>query len=276
MRRTSVARGWVLLLCCAGVASAGEDPPPLTPPAVEAPVSSAPVSSAPVERPPAAAPPVRASQPVLVVPGVTAPRSARPRTRTSAPASAASPDDLPALIGPNEMPEPAPSRAPRLSAQPVPSARSAEPLTLESIPSDMLTDPSSSAKPNADLPPGREVRRPSAPVSPPSNARGRSNLFGRWFPLPFTGTRGAMESRPPVTVEPRTDPAADAALKRRIERQIRESVGSRLRFYEVRVTDRNVTIRAKALRFWQRRSVRHSLESLPGLSGNHARVEMVD
>jgi hypothetical protein len=86
----------------------------------------------------------------------------------------------------------------------------------------------------------------------------------------------ASEPRNSVTVEPRSDPAADAALKRRIERQIRDSVGGRIRSYEVRVINRDVLIRAKAARFWQRRGVRHSLESLPALSGFHSRVEMVD
>jgi hypothetical protein len=79
-----------------------------------------------------------------------------------------------------------------------------------------------------------------------------------------------------VTVEPRSDPAADAALQRRIERQIRLSLGDRVRAYEVRVVDRNIVIRARATRFWQKRSVRHALETLPGLDGYHARVDVVD
>jgi hypothetical protein len=97
------------------------------------------------------------------------------------------------------------------------------------------------------------------------------------LPPPFAGVgRAPADPRASVTVEPRSDPAADAALKRRIEHQVRDSVGTRLRFYEVRVVDREVTIRAKPARFWQRRAVRHALESLPVLSGYRSRVEMVD
>lgn len=280
MRRTWVARGSVLLLGCAGVAMAGEDPPPLAPPAIEGPVSNAPAERPPAaERPPTAeTPPARDSRPVLVVPGVTAPRTVRPRARTTAPALGSFPDNVPPLVEPNEMREAAPSRVPRVSAQPAPSNRPGETLTLESIPPEMLNDPHPGLKPGADFPPSRESSRPStSPSTAPLNStRGRSNLFGRLLPSPFAIPRGASQPRSSVTVEPRTDPAADAALKRRIERQITESVGSRLRFYEVRVTDRNVTIRARATRFWQRRSVRHALESLPALTGNHARVEMVD
>jgi hypothetical protein len=79
-----------------------------------------------------------------------------------------------------------------------------------------------------------------------------------------------------VTVEPRTDAAADAALKRRVEKQIRESLGTRLRSSEVLVVGRDVTIRARAARFWQKRAVRRALESLPALHGYDARIEMLD
>ena len=75
-----------------------------------------------------------------------------------------------------------------------------------------------------------------------------------------------------MRVEARSDPAADAALKRRIERQIAQTLGNRVRSYEVRVVGRNVTIRAVPVRFWQRRAVRTTLESLPTLSGYKATV----
>ncbi|MFO0907568.1 MAG: hypothetical protein U0794_04270 [Isosphaeraceae bacterium] len=79
-----------------------------------------------------------------------------------------------------------------------------------------------------------------------------------------------------MTVEPRTDPATDAALKRRLERQIRESLGNRVQSYEVRVVGREVIIRARTARFWQRRSVRNTLESLPGLNGYRTTVVVDD
>jgi hypothetical protein len=37
-----------------------------------------------------------------------------------------------------------------------------------------------------------------------------------------------------------------------------------------------VVIRAQAARFWQRRGVRRSLETMPLPSGYRARVEMID
>ena len=79
-----------------------------------------------------------------------------------------------------------------------------------------------------------------------------------------------------IKVEPSTDPAAEAALKRRIERQIRELLGDRVGDVEVRIVGRDITIRARAVRFWQRRAVRRTLETLPGLAGYRARVEMGD
>jgi hypothetical protein len=37
-----------------------------------------------------------------------------------------------------------------------------------------------------------------------------------------------------------------------------------------------VTIRARATRFWQRRAVRRSLETLPGLAGYRPTIELLD
>jgi hypothetical protein len=65
-------------------------------------------------------------------------------------------------------------------------------------------------------------------------------------------------------------------VKRKIEEQIRESLGDRVRSVEVRVRGRNVLIVARATRFWQKRPVRRSLETLPVLSGYRARVELED
>jgi hypothetical protein len=79
-----------------------------------------------------------------------------------------------------------------------------------------------------------------------------------------------------ITVEPRTDPATDAALKRRLEHQIHEAVGNRIRSVEVRVVGRDVAIRARTSRVWYHRNVRRTLEALPGLAGYHAKVEVVD
>ena len=40
--------------------------------------------------------------------------------------------------------------------------------------------------------------------------------------------------------------------------------------------DRRVHVQAKAARFWQRRSVRHTLESLPVLKGYQATIDVDD
>jgi len=45
---------------------------------------------------------------------------------------------------------------------------------------------------------------------------------------------------------------------------------------EVRVVGRNVAIRAEASRFWQRRSVKRTLESLPGLTGYRTTIDVGD
>ena len=77
-------------------------------------------------------------------------------------------------------------------------------------------------------------------------------------------------------MDPKSDPAAEAAMKRRIEKQIRESLGSRLKAFDVRVVGRDVVIRAQAARFWQKRSDRTTIEALPALSGYNVLVEVVD
>jgi hypothetical protein len=88
------------------------------------------------------------------------------------------------------------------------------------------------------------------------------------------GARERSRRADAAPVEPRSDPAAEAALKRRVERQIRDAVGSRLRSYDVRVEGRQVTIWAHTTRFWQRRGVKHALESLPVLTGYKATVHV--
>ena len=115
---------------------------------------------------------------------------------------------------------------------------------------------------------------PESRPAPPVPQRPLSR-FGRFLPSPFSTGRGDND-RSSVTVEPSTDPASEAALKRRIERQIHDSLGDRVHEVEVRVVGPEVTIRAKATRFWQRRTVRRTLETLPGLAGYRHTVEILD
>jgi len=74
----------------------------------------------------------------------------------------------------------------------------------------------------------------------------------------------------------RDEPAGDAVVKKKIEKQIREVLGDRVRSVEVRVSGRNVLIVAEATRFWQKRAVRRTLETLPALEGYRARIDIDD
>ena len=100
-------------------------------------------------------------------------------------------------------------------------------------------------------------------------------MLGR-FLGPSGSSKDAARPDSSITVEPRSDPAAEAVVKRRVEKQIQQSLGDRVRSVEVRVSGRSVVIRAQAARFWQRRSVRRSLESLQLPSGYRPRVEILD
>jgi hypothetical protein len=102
-------------------------------------------------------------------------------------------------------------------------------------------------------------------------------MFGRILgPLGSGSGEDALAPRSSITVEPRSDPAAEAAIKRRIEKQIQQAVGDRARSVEIRVSGRTVLIRAQAARFWQRRGLRRSLETMPLPAGYRSKVEMID
>ena len=271
MRR--VVAGLVLGILAASpwsVVAAGDGPPSATPPAFEAPIELPKVIEST---------PIQDNRPILVIPGVTTPRlRQRPAAPTTprpvspsvtAPSAAPEPSDgLPPLMGPVEMPRAEPLRG--LPAdQPVTTSRSPRiPLTLESIPGDSDDGP--------DGEPGSPRRSSSEPRSGSSSTpapRRPPGLLNRVFPFGTSG-RGASNAREGVTVEPKSDPASDAAAKRRIERQVRESLGSRLRSFDVRVVGREVTVQARTTRFWQRRGVRSALESLPALSGYKTNIRV--
>ena len=151
----------------------------------------------------------------------------------------------------------------------VPSRRGAAPaLTLEPVPADGLDPlkPAPRVRPRPGTEDGLDPLKPR-PTPPP-----RRGLFGfltRPAPTP-------PPSDEPIRVEPRDDPAADAALKRRIEAQVRRAVGDKTRAIEVRVVDRRVYIRAQVARFWQKRAVRRTLETLPALAGYRTVVDVVE
>jgi hypothetical protein len=112
-------------------------------------------------------------------------------------------------------------------------------------------------------------------------------VLGRLFGLPLQPSpRGAPRddeardrSEPPRGATDNAaagDPATDLATKRRIEKQIRDALSDKLRSVEIRVTGRNVLVVAKPNRFWQKRGIRRTLESLPVLDGYRARIEVTD
>ena len=219
MRRNVASRMGAVLLSCAATSRARGDEPPTLPPPIEAPSSPE-------------------TGPVLVVPGV--PTSAFPRSRPGASAPEPRPpaalDDVPALIGPSEMPDSGLVGSPRPDA-PASTSRGALPLELDEVPDPLVPTPP------------RTRPTPRSDEAPPPVRRG-PRIFRRFAPpSAFTG-RGSRATRGEDPEEPeakaKSDPAADAELKRRIERQVREAVGDRVRSVEVRVVGRNVAIRAEA------------------------------
>lgn len=298
MERSKQARVWGSLVICAGLGTAravAQDEPPLLPPELTAPSTEpppsaeapkTPESTKPVTRPAPTAPAPVSSRPLLIIPGVTAPRS----PRRSAPTRST-------VLAPPVLESPTPARG-RIVSTPDPSGgttgRTSKynvPLSLEPIPegADNFTpaaDPNpenrgrgGSSASRAPLSTMTEPPRPSdAPKPEPESASSRRSpamggLFGRFFEQGRTEpTRSTPRNE--IKVERRSDPAADTALRRRIENQIREQLGDKVSSAEVRVAGRNILIRARAARFWQKRSVRRTLEALPAISGRQAHIEL--
>lgn len=285
MRRIAAGLACVGLAASASFARAdGNDPPPLTPPVTGSAPDPKPVPEAATTPP--ARPSTRPGQ-VLVLPGITTPRrSSRPVQ--AAPRTSSAAGGLPPLLESSEAPTTtAPPTSSRNSFRPfggddpfAPTGRPTgrPPITLESIPKegeapspDDLTPPIAAPTRRASEGPSRNPSS-SGILSP----RRPPGWFGRLFPPPGTSDRRGSTIDDSVRVEPRSDPAADAALKRRIERQIHDNFGPKLRSFEVRVVGREVVIRAHPARFWQRRGLRGGLEALPSLRGSHAKVEVLD
>jgi hypothetical protein len=282
MRRIKTIGALALLVASATQSGADDDAPPLLPPAgIPRPAPSPPSApSSPAPTPARAAPretttaPRSSTPPPAPAPvSATPPRSGiRPRTflpRQNTPRRDAAPSESdsspPPLVPPGALGNgPEPRTAPR-------------PLILESAPvgeSEAATTP----KPRSGQRPRPSTEskdRAKEPAQTPSPSR-FPRLFGR-PPAPPASSGRSRNSTPPddsITLEPRSDPAADAALKRRLESQAKVAVGNRARAIEVRVVDRKVHIQAKVDRFWNRRTVRHALETLPGLSGYKTTVDI--
>jgi hypothetical protein len=212
---------------------------------------------------------------MLVIPGVTAPARTARKPAVATETKAAEP---PPLAGPATS-----SAAPR-STKPASSA--AIPLTLEPIPAgeDVQHDA------GTDLHEPKRTR--PTPTSPPSQAQDKPRTTKPETPAPASGvsryTPGAMlgrilgsdeegsDAKNAIRVESRSDPAVEAAVKRRVEQKIQETLGDRVNSVEVRVKGRTVVIRARASHFWYRRTVRRTLETLPMPSGYRSRAELID
>jgi hypothetical protein len=284
----------IVLFFCAGVAF-GQGPPPLEAPVIEpdVPKAAAAKPAKPADAPPPALP---AGRPMLVVPGVTTPV---PRAGNSSKPVISSPARAGAMTGgapADPAPPPdamkartSPFRPPGgLTTQPSPDPALRAPIPLSIEPLDDESSPgvrpkrqaTGRIKPDPSQGTGRPgVRDESSPPARPAPSR-MPGLLGRFLgsppPAPSRTPARNAGARNQAKDELPTEPLTDSEVKRTIERQIREIVGDRVRSVEVRVNGKNVLISAHATRFWQKRAVRRSLETLPVLAGYRAHVEIDD
>ena len=247
-------------------------------------------------------------RPLLVIPGVTGPSNSPGVTSKRA---IPQPPRLPntSAIDRREnssvLSAPPQGRSPFREDQGQPNARPGQDLLDEPIPMSIEplddlrgsgADTKSSTRPGSTLDRSRGASSRIPPASgsggstedrPPGSARPRPSprlvpgMLGRFFQPPPAQNRNRAEpktSAEKARAKPETDsePVTDASVKRKIEKQIRETLGDRVRSVEVRVSGRNVLIVARTTRFWQKRNVRRSLETLPVLQGYHARINLED
>ncbi len=191
----------------------------------------------------------------------------------------------PRLVRPNAgRPSSVPTRS--RSAVNSPPIGETIPLTIDPLDDEPSgARGSSSRSPASRLNNDRPVREEGDRIEPRPMPRRSPGLFGRLFgppptspvpPPPRESTRTAEKPKPDreSSIDSTTDP--DLVNRRKIERQIASTLGDRVRSVEVFVTGRNVEIRARASRFWYRRSVRRSLETLPAIQGYRSRIEVTD
>ncbi|MDG3004806.1 hypothetical protein [Paludisphaera mucosa] len=254
MARRIVVAALSVLALGAGRADA-QEPPALEPP-IEA-TADAPPTPPPAE--PVKTPEPAPSRPLLVIPGVTAPLATRAARKPTA--DVAAPPAPPALDGPSTDPEPAPNIPLRL--EPIAPGASDERQAAPSGPRATGPGREASSRP---MPEGREP----AATAPPAARRpaGLGRLLG--------ANGSGPAARDGLTIESHGDPAVEAAVKRRIEKQIQETLGERVKDVDVRVSGRSVLVRARASRFWYRWSARRALDALPMPSGYRGRAEMLD
>ncbi len=164
-----------------------------------------------------------------------------------------------------------------------PSLEGPRTLTLETLPDEPLPglpdlglDPDDRRDRKSDreksLAEELEDDRPFEPDPPPR----RRGLFGLPLPRPFAGPAPSRAVPPPAKPVSKADPASEDALRRRIESQVREVAGRHLRSVDVRVRGERVRIRLDVDRFWNKRTVRRSVETLPILAGYDVDIDIDD
>jgi hypothetical protein len=289
MFRAMIVRSlWVIL--CGGSLAFGQEPPPLEGPASNPvpPQVTTPPSPETTKRPPAsntAAPVATEAQtrPTLVIPGVTVPSSRAgavnrvpvPQPSRSLPSTTPAAGTVSPSVSAPENPG-SPFRPPAGA----PTQAGAEPSSLAPI--------SLSLEPLDDVPAATQNRSAAAAVRSPGSgstkepatdpARARPapwrmpGFLGRVIGQTPTGT--AREATRSANASTKAQPEGDAAVKKRIEQQIRSTLGDKVKSVEVRVSGRNVLIVGRATRFWQRRTVQRTLETLPALTGYRARIDL--
>jgi hypothetical protein len=285
-----------LLIALASGASAGDgDVPDLAKPSEMPPIVSTPTTPGSATPRPATPPGDRA---VLALPGITTPASPKPGAASppivSSPSTDSSPGGL-RLDAPLEMkgtPTPL-TPLPRVTPSPTPSpGRSPRPLVLESPDEEPVPIDGAPSRTNPSTKRPSTTPRIDPQPAPPAQKRGR--LFGLLpgpapspapAPTPAsstsTGAGSSMAGRSNVPGRsvvdgPQSDTAAESALKRRIEKQAREAVGDRARTIDVRIVGKVAVVQARGVKLFQKRGVRKSLESMPGLSGLRTSIEVLD
>ena len=298
MFRAVLVRSLWVFLCGASLAAA-QDPPPLEAPASEpvTPKASVPSSPPSVSRAPAAAtgPTPTPNGPMLVIPGVTVPSSRlAPANRTLVPRSSQPLSSSPPAqgIAPSAVtgagkPGTSPARSPGADL-----VRAAEPAALAPIPLNLepLEDESASSTERSNPTSSHETPRRSPKPDPAQEpTKDRVPATTRPAPWRLPGLLGRAMGQPPAPgsaagatrsadgatrAKTKSEPETDAVVKRRIEQQIRTTFGDKLQSVQVRVNGRNVLIVARPTRFWQKRGLQRVLESLPGLTGYRARIDL--
>jgi hypothetical protein len=307
LRAGTLCSGWLFLLSCS--VAFCQDPPPLEGPTSApepAKTSSSPPAQATQKPATTSSPPTAASSPaparsMLVIPGVTAPSgraeaTARPKvpqpSRASSSGSPAPAARSEAVARPTNAASPFRADvAPRVEKEPNVSLDGPIPLTLEPLDDDAGTprkqagassSRGSTARPRTSNLPGGSgdvpvETRPMPPRMPgllgrilgqsPANPGGRVSAGAG-------DASGRAKTKSNSNNKPELD--ANAVAKRRIEQQIRATLGDKVQSVEVRVSGRNVLIVARPTRFWQKRSVQRALESLPALAGLRTRIDLGD